>query len=111
MNVDPENVEYLYEIADRVTLHQKTLEETKEYLIKKLIKDVDTIRNCLIMGQVWAAHRYGDSIKQNDLMIYLGDTENLSNTYEDISLSDKVKNLELPRLLDLVLENNGDCLK
>jgi hypothetical protein len=99
-----ENFEYLDQIATRASLHKKTLDQTKEFLIKHKIKDANIIRDALILGQVWASDLLGKPITHNDILMYLGTEEPPVADYNEIVLDEKHKNKTLHEILRLVIK-------
>jgi hypothetical protein len=101
--------DYLNQVAKQVTLHHKTLENTKTFLIKNNITDYDTIQSCLIIGQVWAADKLGKTLMHGDLLTYLGSDIDTTGKgmYENFVLSDIMKGLSLYDLLDFVVRTGG----
>jgi hypothetical protein len=99
--------EYLNTIAIKTELHNKTLENTKKYLIKNQITNTTKIQNCLIMGQIWAADMLGKPLNQYDLLLYLGDDEPPIADHHEMLLDEKLKGKTLNEILDLTVAADG----
>jgi len=92
---------YLENIAHRVQRLNDAKETTIKYLIKQEIKDKDTIENCVVMSQIWAAHQLGERMTMTDLNIALGGHEDvidhreleLDLDYRDFTLIEMLEEL------------------
>lgn len=105
-----EELEYLLDIASRVESQKKAMDFTKEYLIKKRIRDLKKIENCLVMSQIWAATKYQPYIKVADVLIFLGSTDDLPDENEDLALSEELKELNLKEILDLIIKRKDSII-
>lgn len=108
-----EELEYLLDIGSRATSHKKAMDFTKAYLIKKKIKDIQKIENCLVISQVYAALKYKPFVKMEDIVIFLGSTEELpyEESVQDLTLGEDLKGLNLKEILDIVIQKEGTMLR
>lgn len=109
---NPENTQYLENIATRVELFHNAKDLAAQYLINKKIKNRKKIENCILMSQVWVADSLGESITMEDIMIYLGSNEDelFDGLSEEITLTNDLKGKTLPELLDIVILADGSFL-
>lgn len=100
--------QYLNNIADKVSLYVQAKQNAIDFLVKKEIKNRNSIQNCLIMSQIWTASQIDDNIKLNDIMIYLGNTESADDDLDmkEVILDDDMKHLTLNEILEVALEND-----
>ena len=92
---------YLKAVGERVILYNDAKEEAIKWLVEKQIKDKNKIQNALIMSQIWIAHQLGHDITMSDLLIYLGDNQDV--TIPDtrlIQLDDDMIDLNLQQVLE-----------
>lgn len=102
--------DYLQTIAMKAELHNKTLENTKRYLVKNRITDARKIQNCLVMGQIWAADMLGKPLNQHDLLLYLGDDEPPVSDHHEMLLDEGLRGKTLNEVLDLTVSADGGLL-
>ena len=102
--------QYLYNIADKVSLYVQAKQNAIDFLVKNEIKDRNSIQNCLIMSQIWTASQINDNITLNDIMIYLGNNEPVDDDLDmkEVILDDDMKHLTLNEILEAALEKNDD---
>jgi hypothetical protein len=100
--------QYLNNIADKVSLYVQAKQNAIDFLVKKEIKNRNSIQNCLIMSQIWTASQIDDNITLNDIMIYLGNTESADDDLDmkEVILDDDMKHLTLNEILEVALEND-----
>ena len=100
--------QYLYNIADKVSLYVQAKQNAIDFLEKKEIKNRNSIQNCLIMSQIWTASQIDDNITLNDIMIYLGNTESADDDLDmkEVILDDDMKHLTLNEILEVALEKD-----
>ena len=99
--------DYLTTLAMRAELHKKTLENTRDYLIKHKVTDARTIQNCLVIGQIWAADMIGKPLNVHDLMLYLGNADAPIADHNEMILDEQLKNKPLVEVLDMTVEQKG----
>lgn len=102
--------QYLYNIADKVSLYAKAKQNAIDFLVKNEIKDRNSIQNCLIMSQIWTAAQIDDTITINDIMIYLGNSEPADDDLDmkEVVLDDEMKHLTLNEILEVALDSDDD---
>ena len=100
--------QYLNNIADKVSLYVQAKQNAIDFLVKKEIKNRNSIQNCLIMSQIWTASQIDDNITLNDIMIYLGNTESADDDLDmkEVILDNDMKHLTLNEILEVALEND-----
>lgn len=93
--------QYLENIANKVKLYADAKEEAIKWLVEKQIKDKNKIQNALIMSQIWIAHQLGHDITMSDLMIYLGDNQDMAiPDTRLIQLDDDMIDMNLQQVLE-----------
>ena len=111
--IEPDTVEYLASMAERVSLHKKTKEATVRFLQKNNIDDRRIIENCIVSSQVWAADCFGRGITNSEILIFLGE-EDIEVHDDDnglIYLKPELKGLNLNELLTTVSTMSGSVFK
>lgn len=108
--MDQSNVDYLYEIANRVNYYFKLRRKAIDYIQQNQIIDTDLKVNILLMAAVWGAHQRDEIMTEEDLLNNFGlvtkeDEEIDELRLNEISLDPSQTHLTLNELFEITVEN------
>lgn len=108
-NIDPDTINYFNHLIETIENLNQAKDTTVKYLLNNEIKDKQKIENCIIISQVWAMNRMGKLLTLNDLMVFLGGDEEISNN-DTIDLDPSLIGLGLNEVLDIIITKKGPIL-
>lgn len=108
--MDKENVDYLYNIAERVNYYYGLRQKAITFVRKNKVVDKNLTINILLMAAVWGAHQRDEELTEEDLENYFGlqsnvDVEDEHVEKQTIRLDPNTEHLTLNELFELTLEN------
>mgnify|MGYP000908795685 CR=1 FL=1 len=70
--MDQENLNYLDQIAERVTYYYSIRKKAIRYIMENQIRDAELGINLVLMSAVWAAHQRKEEMTEESLLILFG---------------------------------------
>lgn len=106
--MDQENIDYLNNIAERMTAYDNVRGDVVSYILKHGIADIQLCTDLFIVAFLYEAYHRGETITEEDLAVLLGDSDDTADVYtsNEVYLSEDKQELSFGELLDHTVEKH-----
>jgi hypothetical protein len=103
--MDQENVDYLYNIGERVEYYFNIRKKAINYILTNKITNNEVAVNIVLMSAIWAAMQIGEELTQDDLLILFGLVSKVDDEYTaELQRVTSIANLSLEEIFKAVVE-------